>query len=89
LQNTPGLSGSIAHLGLSFTRICWDRPMSGLVVVSLGAQVYGRASMRTTGGGVVQVRSGISGVRIDVDGYGRRRRGCCTLVLHTGIDPDA
>jgi hypothetical protein len=38
--------------------------------------------MRTTGGRVDQVRSGISDVRIGLDGYGRRRRGCCTLVLH-------
>jgi hypothetical protein len=42
-------------------------------------------SMRTTGGRVVQVRSGMSDVRISLDGYGHRRRGCCTLVLH----PDA
>jgi len=41
-------------------------------------------SMRTTGGQVVRGRSGKSNGRIGLDGYGRRRSGCCTLVLHLG-----
>lgn len=40
--------------------------------------------MRTTGAKVVQVRSGKSVGRIDLAEYGRRRSGCCTLVLHAG-----
>ncbi len=43
-----------------------------------------RPSMRTTGGLVTRGRSGMSDVRIGLDGYGCRRRGCCTLVLHPG-----
>ena len=38
LQNTPGQSGTVAHLGWSLSRIRWDRPVSGPVVVSLGGQ---------------------------------------------------
>ena len=38
VQNTPGLSGTVAHLELRSPRIRWDRPVSGRVVVSLGGQ---------------------------------------------------
>jgi hypothetical protein len=38
LQNTPGLSGTVAHLGLSHSYVRWDRLASGPVVVSLGGQ---------------------------------------------------
>ena len=38
--------------------------------------------MRTTGGRVGQVRLGMWAARISLDVGGRRRRGCCTLVLH-------
>lgn len=40
LQNTPGLSRAVAHLGLGFGRIRWDRLVSGPVVVSLGGQSW-------------------------------------------------
>lgn len=38
LQNTPKLSGTVAHLGRSHLPIRWDRPLSGPVVVSHGGQ---------------------------------------------------
>ena len=36
--NTPGLSGTVGHLGRTLTRFRSDRPVSGPVVVSLGGQ---------------------------------------------------
>jgi len=42
LQNTPGLSGAVVHLGLSLVRVRWDRPVSGPAVVSLGGRRLGR-----------------------------------------------
>jgi hypothetical protein len=38
LQNTPGLSVNVAHLGRSVQPIRWKRPVSGPVVVRLGGQ---------------------------------------------------
>ena len=38
LQNTPGLSGTVAHLGRNLACVRWDRPVSGPVVVSLGGR---------------------------------------------------
>jgi hypothetical protein len=38
LQNTPGLSATVAHLGRSLAHIRWDRLVSNPVVVSLGGQ---------------------------------------------------
>lgn len=38
LQNTPGLSATVAHLGLGHRCIRWDRFASGPVVVNLGGQ---------------------------------------------------
>jgi Clp amino terminal domain, pathogenicity island component len=46
LQNTPGLSVTVAHLALRRLGGCWDRPKSGPVVVRLGGQ--GRAVARLT-----------------------------------------
>ena len=40
--------------------------------------------MRTTGGRAVRGRYGKSVGRIHLARYGRRRSGCCTLVLHAG-----
>jgi hypothetical protein len=41
-------------------------------------------SVRTIGGEAVGGRSGKSDGHTGLDGYGRRRSGCCTLVLHPG-----
>ena len=38
VQNTPGLSATVAHLGRSLAHIRWDRLVSSPVVVSLGGQ---------------------------------------------------
>jgi hypothetical protein len=41
LQNTPGLSETVAHLALGQERIRRDRPVSGRVVARLGGQRFG------------------------------------------------
>ena len=38
VQSTPGLSETVAHLGLRRGCIRWDRPVPGSVVVSRGGQ---------------------------------------------------
>ena len=38
-QNTPGLLATVAHLEPILTRIRWDRPVPGPVVVTIGGQL--------------------------------------------------
>jgi hypothetical protein len=85
LPTSPGGCG--APHGAFFRRrsgSACEPPPGGLPYLALNmCRLPGRSilSMRTTGGVVVQVRSGRSDVRLRPDGYVRLRYGCCTLAL--------